>query len=107
MRIDPQGKFARTHYRVVWSCEDWSVLEVWLDTGRTHQIRVHMESLGHPLLGDTLYEERSLEGKRMHGKMQRAALHAWKICLNHPMTGQKLEFETPIPEDMKKIKTGV
>ena len=104
MVIDDQGKFARTHYRVMWSCKDWSIVEVWLDTGRMHQIRVHMAALGHSLLGDSLYEECGLEGQRMYGRMQRAALHAGKIYLTHPITGEEMEFEVPVPEDMEKIQ---
>ena len=107
MMIDLDGKFSRTHYRAIWSSDDWSIVELWLDTGRTHQIRVHMASLGHSLLGDQLYEESGLEEHRMYGRMQRAALHAGRICLKHPITGQKLEFEAPMPEDMESIRKNV
>ena len=71
-----------------------ALVELELDTGRTHQIRVHLAHLGHPLLGDFLYGE---EDKALIG---RPALHSWRLSLRHPITGQELDFTAPVPEDM-------
>ena len=96
--IDPQGKFARTHYCVEKAGKDWALVKVWLDTGRTHQIRVHMASIGHPLIGDTLYQE-----KLWTKGIERAALHAFSVSLKHPMTGESIEIEQPLPEDIRQV----
>ena len=87
-------KKAVTHFRVLKEMGDNSLLKVWLETGRTHQIRVHMASVGHPLLGDTLYNPQ--EGS---GDFKRAALHAWKLCFLQPFTGRKMILEAPLPDD--------
>ena len=68
-----------------------------LETGRTHQIRIHMAQIGHPLLGDTLYYP------SYQGQMKRAALHAALITMPHPFSGKPLRFEAPLPEDMKEL----
>ena len=90
----PDGKAARTRYRVREDLGDRALVELELDTGRTHQIRVHLAHLGHPLLGDFLYGE---EDQALIG---RPALHSWKLSLRHPITGQELDFTAPVPEDM-------
>ena len=69
-----------------------------LETGRTHQIRVHMSAIGHPLIGDYIYNESDT-------RMDRPALHAGKIILTHPITGEELEFSVPLPEDMQRFFT--
>ena len=92
--VRPDGKAARTRYRVREDLGDRALVELELDTGRTHQIRVHLAHLGHPLLGDFLYGE---EDKALIG---RPALHSWKLSLRHPITGQELDFTAPVPEDM-------
>ena len=66
-----------------------------LDTGRTHQIRVHMKEIGHPLIGDFLYHPENTQ-------MDRQALHATKLEFTHPITGQELVLTAPLPEDMQK-----
>ena len=96
------SKKAVTHFRVLQEFGKNSLLEVWLETGRTHQIRVHMASVGHPLLGDTLYNEsQSLSGfaENVDGTFKRAALHAWKLCFLQPFTGRKMTLEAPLPDD--------
>jgi len=88
------GERAVTHYRVLEQKENVAMLALKLETGRTHQIRVHMSSIGHPLIGDFLYNPQN-KG------MSRQALHAWKLSFNHPITNKTLKLEAPVPEDMK------
>ena len=100
--IDPiRGERAVTHYRPL-SADiavppDWSLLELRLDTGRTHQIRVHMTAIGHPLLGDSLYFPGDTSG------MPRQALHSWKLTFPHPITGEEMSFTSEMPADFKKL----
>ena len=94
----PSSKDAVTWFSVLKKCGENSLLQVWLGTGRTHQIRVHMASIGHPLLGDTLYNS-----KCQRDGLERAALHAWKLCLVHPFTKEKMVLEAPLPEDFEKM----
>ena len=70
-----------------------SLVQLQLETGRTHQIRVHMTSIGHPLIGDTLYNPET-------ALMNRQALHSYRLTFTHPVTGVSLEFTSPLPEDM-------
>lgn len=90
------GEEAITHYRVLEEYSQASLVEVHLETGRTHQIRVHFEHAGHPVLGDTLY------GKS-HPLIKRQALHAYQLEFIHPLRGDKMEFVQPVPEDMKEL----
>ena len=90
------GARAVTHYRVIERYEDYSLLGIILDTGRTHQIRVHMAYLGHPLLGDDLYG-----GSQK--KINRHALHAYNIKMLHPIEGTMLDFTAEPPPDMQKL----
>ena len=87
------GKPAITHYRVIERLKDATYMEFKLETGRTHQIRVHMASIGHPLLGDTVYG--SLKNPY---HLQGQTLHAYIIGFVHPTTGEYVEFKAPIPE---------
>lgn len=89
-----KGERAVTHYKVLEQKENVALLALRLETGRTHQIRVHMTSIGHPLVGDFLYNPQN-KG------MTRQALHAWKLSFTHPITKSVMELEAPIPEDMK------
>lgn len=89
-----KGERAVTHYKVLEQKENVALLVLRLETGRTHQIRVHMTSIGHPLVGDFLYNPQN-KG------MTRQALHAWKLSFTHPITKSVMELEAPIPEDMK------
>ena len=90
------GREASTEYQVVYRCKDWSYLKLWPKTGRTHQIRVHLSSIHHPVIGDQLYG-----GKSTNLKMPRQALHAHRLELKHPISGSGLSFSAPLPPDMK------
>ncbi|PYI94739.1 MAG: RluA family pseudouridine synthase [Verrucomicrobia bacterium] len=88
-----QGRSAKTEYRVLRSGGDISLVECTLHSGRTHQIRVHLHHLGHPVLGDKLY------GGKRAGDYPRQMLHAWKLTFRHPRTGDMMSFEAPVPRD--------
>lgn len=94
--VNDEGKHAITNYRVIKEFENYSLIKLWLETGRTHQIRVHMSYLGHPLLGDDLYG----------GKLDliaRHALHAYKLKFTHPFTHEEICISSPMPDDMAKL----
>ncbi len=96
------GKEAVTHYRVMRSLNGFDFIECQLETGRTHQIRVHMAALGHPLLGDTLYG--GPDGKKILGtSLDGQTLHAYILGFIHPRTGTYLEFEAPMPQYFQKL----
>lgn len=90
---EKNGKPAVTHYEVLKQFQGFSYIECRLETGRTHQIRVHMTSIGHPLLGDEVYGSRS-----SRFKLQGQCLHAMTIGFIHPTTNEYMEFEAPLPE---------
>ena len=92
------GKEAVTHYKVLERFGQATYIECRLETGRTHQIRVHMASLGHPLLGDTVYGS-----SKNPYHLQGQALHAMILGFVHPITGEYLEFEAPLPEYFSKL----
>ena len=88
------GRHAVTHYRVIERLkQNFSLVECELETGRTHQIRVHMASIGHPLLGDEVYSNR-----KSPFKLQGQTLHAKTLGFIHPTTGEYLEIDAPLPE---------
>lgn len=91
MTVSERGREAQTKYRVLASFEGKALVECHPRTGRTHQIRVHLKHLGHPIVGDPVY------GRR--GAHQRHFLHAWKIAFEHPTTHQPVEFVAPVPPD--------
>lgn len=97
-RVD--GKSARTHYRVKQILADYSLLEIGLETGRTHQIRVHLAWLKCPVVGDTVYGR-----KKPPSGVDRQMLHAWRLAFNHPLTGDPVSFEAPLPADMRAVLT--
>jgi 23S rRNA pseudouridine1911/1915/1917 synthase len=88
-----RGRSARTDYRVVRSHGGTSLVECALHTGRTHQIRVHLHHLGHPILGDKVY------GRQRGSEFPRQMLHSWKLGFDHPRDGQWKQFEAPLPAD--------
>lgn len=96
-RVDPEGLPARTDYETLEAARGRALLRLELKTGRTHQIRVHMAWLGHPLTGDFLY---GVEDKALIG---RPALHSHALELDHPVTGARLSFTVPLPEDMARL----
>ena len=93
--VAPDGQRAVTHYRVVKRYGEYTLLEMELETGRTHQIRVHMAYIGHPLVGDWLY------GMEDHNIAKRQMLHSCYLCFTHPITGQIMEFKDEMAEDMR------
>ncbi|WP_191118005.1 23S rRNA pseudouridine(1911/1915/1917) synthase RluD [Vibrio campbellii] len=110
MAVAPMGKPAVTHYRVAEHFREHTRIRLRLETGRTHQIRVHMSYLQHPLLGDTAYGGRariptgaSEELTEMIRGFDRQALHAVMLRFNHPVTGEELEFHAPVPDDMVEM----
>ena len=110
---EKNGKPAITHYKVLERFSNYTYMEFKLETGRTHQIRVHMAGIGHPLLGDTMYNpgtclnmSNSKEKKNTEGRInnrndcfKRAALHAWKLTFCHPFTDEIITLEAPLPDD--------
>ena len=88
-----RGRAATTEYRVVRAAERATLVECRLHSGRTHQIRVHLHHLGHPVLGDTIY------GAKHAKDFPRQMLHAWKLGFRHPRTNELMRFEAPIPAD--------
>lgn len=92
-----KGERAVTHYSVLKSAENFSCIKLKLETGRTHQIRVHMSHIGHAVVGDFLY------GTEFLGGIERHALHSANITFTHPITKQKMYFEAPLPKDMEKL----
>lgn len=100
-RVSSTGQYAFTNYVVLDQYEDTALVELSLETGRTHQIRVHMSYLGHPLLGDTLYG-----GKTRDGRVSRQALHGIQLTFEHPFSGERIVVQDPIPEDFQSWMHG-
>lgn len=95
---EKNGKRAVTHYSVLERFGKYTYIECQLETGRTHQIRVHMASIGHPLLGDEVYSDR-----KSPFKLEGQVLHAMTIGFKHPQNGEYMEFEAPLPEYFEKL----
>lgn len=93
----PSGYPSITHYSVVERFLDSTWVKLILETGRTHQIRVHMKHLGHPLIGDEFYGGDTSRG------MKRQALHAFSLAFNHPRTSQPIQMQSPMPDDMRYL----
>ena len=100
MAVTKKGKEAITHFKVLKRFDDYTVLEVNIETGRTHQIRVHLSQIGYPLIGDTTYSS----GKNKWG-IKGQALHAKSLEFKHPITGKEMFIEAPLPEYFKNIIT--
>jgi 23S rRNA pseudouridine1911/1915/1917 synthase len=111
MTVRSSGRPSRTGYRtlaVTAKTAGISLLEMDLATGRTHQIRVHLKHIGHPLVGDPVYGEARWKGlpRSVQAPLRdfpRPALHAWRLAFKHPGTGEPLSFEAPVPEDMQTL----
>ena len=113
--VSPRGRTAVTNWKVYEQFQNFTVLEVDLKTGRTHQIRVHCSALGHPIVGDKVYRPRKLEKTIARGSQQsdqilgilksarRQMLHAWRLNFRHPHTGKAVSFASPLPEDMAQV----
>lgn len=95
---DNGGKLAVTHYRTLRSNKHYSLLELVLDTGRRNQIRVHMREEKHPVVHDPMYGY-----KNDASPIDRMALHAYRLCFRHPVTGKDLRFETPVPAQFTRL----
>jgi 23S rRNA pseudouridine1911/1915/1917 synthase len=93
------GRRAVTHYRIIANCGPYSLLEVVLQTGRKHQIRVHLTGLGCPVIGDPIYGAASDPAGRL-------GLHAQRLSLNHPTAGRRLELESPLPAALRRVMGG-
>ena len=96
MAVDPEGREAVTEWQVLAEGRGCTLLDVHILTGRTHQIRVHMKALGHPVCGDPLY------GWERGVKVPCLMLHAYSLRFNHPVTGEEMTFTAPLPEDFRK-----
>lgn len=106
--VTPSGYPSVTHYRVLERLRDATFLSVRLETGRTHQIRVHMDYIGHPLLGDGMYgigAGAEAAGDRPAGELplERHALHAARLIFDHPVTKERMVFSAPLPEDIRSV----
>lgn len=103
-KLPNTGKRSVTHIRPIESLGDYTLVECRLETGRTHQIRIQLAEIGHPLCGEKVYNK-PLFGKPIIDRSgaQRQALHAAELAFDHPITGQRLRFETPLPEDMQRL----
>ena len=97
---DNGGKLAITHFHRLQTSEQYSLAEMRLETGRKNQIRVHMQDIGHPVVGDPKY---GLEGQYVPNPLGRLCLHAYRLFFFHPITGQRMEFETPIPTAFRQL----
>ncbi|HHY83250.1 MAG TPA: RluA family pseudouridine synthase [Clostridiales bacterium] len=98
MAVVKGGRHAVTHYRVLERYGDYTFLELALETGRTHQIRVHLSYIGHPIVGDPVYGRRSQKFS-----LKGQALHAAVLTIVHPRTGESMEFRAPLPEYFEKL----
>ncbi len=94
--VDNGGKLAITHFHVLDRTTEHSLVEFKLETGRKNQIRVHAADMGHPVCGDTKYGNGD-------DPLHRLCLHAWLLCMTHPVTGEPLEFETPVPTPFRQL----
>lgn len=110
MAVTPQGKPAVTHYRLIKKLRAHTHIGLKLETGRTHQIRVHMAYINYPLVGDQVYGGRfripelcSTETSQTLSKFKRQALHARKLTLTHPKTHEELSWEVELPKDMQQL----
>ena len=98
MSVDSRrGRLAKTEYRVLCAGEGITLVECRLHSGRTHQIRVHMHHVGHPVIGDKIYRSKTAD------RYERQMLHAWKLGFRHPRSGEWTEFQAPVPNDFQEV----
>jgi 23S rRNA pseudouridine1911/1915/1917 synthase len=113
MAVVAGGREARTRYRTLERFHGCSLVELELETGRTHQIRVHLASIGHPVVGDPVYGGAQWKGvqegrvRSLLRSLGRQALHASRLELVHPRSGEPLVFESPLPEDIQRVVEGL
>ena len=113
MAVVEDGRDAATHFSIIERCPFATWVECQLETGRTHQIRVHLAHIGHPVFGDPVYGGRDQargirpeyrrQANWMLSLIKRQALHAKKLCFAHPTTGEMMEFTAPLPEDLRAV----
>lgn len=111
MAVDaPRGRQALTRWKSLQALKGATLVEARIETGRTHQIRVHLASLGHPVAGDPVYGGISAArgvadpvARRRLSAETAQALHSWRLGFRHPQTGEEMEFEAPVPEEMAKL----
>ncbi len=96
---DDSGRYARTHWSLIERLGDYSLLKFKLDTGRTHQIRVHCAHIGHPIIGDPIYSR----CKKLPTELPGQALHALQLELNHPVTSLRMSFKAPLPKSLENL----
>ena len=109
--VKTDGRHAVTHYEVLGASHKFAFVQLTLETGRLHQIRVHLQHIGHPVVGDAIYggEQRALNDadtpklKRALAQLKRQALHAHLLGFVHPATGENLTFSVPMPKDMQQV----
>ena len=102
--VSDEGREAETVFRLVERGTEYSLLEAELLTGRTHQIRVHLAHLGHPVLGDDKYGDFALNKALRKQGLKRMFLHAAKVTLEHPVTGRRLELAAPLPPELERFR---
>lgn len=102
-RVHEEGKPSVTHYSTLEAFRSASLLEIILETGRTHQIRVHFSAFRHPLVGDTMYGADPTIGKRLG--LDHQWLHATRLSFDHPITGENVEFSSPYPAELANVLT--
>lgn len=98
MAVTKTGKEAITHFKVLERFQNYTYVEVKIETGRTHQIRVHMSEIGHPVVGDMVYSN----GKNEFG-IEGQMLHAYKLDFKHPITGEEMHLTAPLPEYFENV----
>ena len=104
LKNDPTAREAVTHYEVIESYGQVTYLRLRLETGRTHQIRVHMSHLGHALIGDEVYGSNKIPFEKQHASLlDGQILHAKRLSLTHPKTGERMTFECELPDNFKKL----
>jgi 23S rRNA pseudouridine1911/1915/1917 synthase len=105
MAVAAAGRPARTRYTVLaryTAPVESTLLECTLETGRTHQVRVHLSAIGHPLVGDTRYR-----GSRRALRMDRPFLHAHRLAFDHPAGGARVSFSSPLPDELEAVRAGL